>query len=193
MMKKRLAFYVFWEKDGVVRNYVTYYLRELKKVAEDILVIANGGMNPEGISKLKESGLDVLQRENYGIDFGAWKAAFEYRGWEEVCNYDQVILCNCSTYGPVFPFQEMFDEMEKRPSDFWGISRHPAKQKILVPGNPDSSILEHLQSYFLVFNRNVVNSHSFRIWWETLASTDNYEEEIGFHETKFTDYLQHHN
>ena len=189
-MKKRLAFYVFWEKEGIVRDYVSYYLEELKKVAEDILVIANGGMNKEGISKLENIGVEVFERENHGIDFGAWKAAFEHRGWDEVCNYDEVILCNCSTYGPVFPFQEMFDEMEKRPCDFWGISKHPAKQKFLVPDNPNSLIIEHLQSYFLVLNANVVNSDSFRKWWETLIPTDSYEEEIGFHETKFTDYLE---
>ncbi len=189
-MKKRLAFYVFWEKEGIVRDYVSYYLEELKKVAEDILVIANGGVNKEGIFKLENIGVEVFERENHGIDFGAWKAAFEYKGWDEVGNYDQVILCNCSTYGPVFPFQEMFDEMEKRFCDFWGISRHPAKQKFLVPDNPNSLILEHLQSYFLVLNANVVNSDSFRKWWETLVPTDSYEEEIGFHETKFTDYLE---
>lgn len=189
-MKKRLAFYVFWEKEGIVRDYVSYYLEELKKVAEDILVIANGGMNKEGISKLENIGVEVFERENHGIDFGAWKAAFEHRGWDEVCNYDEVILCNCSTYGPVFPFQEMFDEMEKRPCDFWGISKHPAKQKFFIPDNPESLILEHVQSYFLVLNKNVVNSLPFRDWWENLVQTDKYEEEVGLHETKFTGYLE---
>ncbi len=189
-MKKRLAFYVFWEKNGIVRDYVSYYLKELKKVAQNVLVIANGGMAENSKKELENFGIEVFERENHGIDFGAWKAAFDYKGWDNIIHYDQVILCNCSTYGPVFPFQEMFDEMEKRYCDFWGVSKHPAKQEFFISGNPDSLILEHLQSYFLVLNKNVLSSRFFRKWWEKLVSTDNYEEEVGFHETKFTEYLK---
>ena len=91
---KRLALYVFWEKDGIVRDYVTYYLNGLKEVAQDIVVIVNGKLTANGRQKLEAQGIDILVRENYGLDFAAWKAAFEYLGWDKVHSYDELILCN---------------------------------------------------------------------------------------------------
>lgn len=100
----RLALYVFWEKDGIVRDYVTYYLNALKEVAQDIIVIVNGKLSAEGRKKLEELGADILVRENEGLDFAAWKAALEDIGWDKLSLYDELILCNSSCYGPVYPF-----------------------------------------------------------------------------------------
>lgn len=187
---KRLALYVFWEKDGIVRDYVTYYLKALKKIAEDIIVIANGGVNLKGEQTLKNIGVELLKRENHGIDFGAWQDAIQQKGWDTLKHYDQLILCNCSTYGPVYPFQDMFNEMENRHCDFWGITKHPAVNTNFIPDNPETKILEHIQSYFIVFNKTAMMSEAFKDWWETLIPTDNYAEEVGLHETKLTHYLE---
>ena len=187
---KRLALYVFWEKNGVVRDYVTYYLKALKKIAKDIIVIANGGVNPEGEQTLKNIGVELLKRENHGIDFGAWQDAIQQKGWDTLKHYDQLILCNCSTYGPVYPFQDMFNEMENRHCDFWGITKHPTVNTNFIPDNPETQILEHIQSYFIVFNKTAMMSEAFKDWWETLIPTDNYAEEVGLHETKLTHYLE---
>lgn len=88
----RLALYVFWEKDGIVRDYVTYYLNALKEVAQDIIVIVNGKLSAEGRKKLEELGADILVRENEGLDFAAWKAALEDIGWDKLSLYDELIL-----------------------------------------------------------------------------------------------------
>lgn len=88
---KRLAFYTFWEKNGIVRKYVLTYLKGLQEVADRIIVIANGNLSTEGKETLERLGVDVLQRENRGIDFGAWKAAFDYLGWNEVRRFDELI------------------------------------------------------------------------------------------------------
>jgi len=187
---KRLALYVFWEKDGIVRDYVTYYLKELKKVTGDILVIVNGKLSASGRKKLEAVATDILVRENKGIDFGAWSAGIEYLGWDKVKSYDELILTNCSCYGPVYPFQEMFKTMDKRDCDFWGITRHPEMDIYLCAGDEKSKIIEHIQSFFLVFRKHVLTSGTFRLWWSSLQKAANYNEEIAYHETKFTSYLE---
>ena len=82
---KRLAFYTFWEKNGIVRKYVLTYLKGLQEVADRIIVIANGncqGMGKEGrLSVLAWMFCSVRIEE---LDFGAWKAAFDHLGWNEV-------------------------------------------------------------------------------------------------------------
>ena len=51
---KRLAFYTFWEKNGIVRKYVLTYLKGLQEVADRIIVIANGNLSTEGKETLEE-------------------------------------------------------------------------------------------------------------------------------------------
>ncbi len=141
---KRLAFYTFWEKNGIVRKYVLTYLKGLQEVADRIIVIANGNLSTEGKETLERLGVDVLQRENRGIDFGAWKAAFDYLGWNEVRRFDELILTNCSCYGPVYPFSESFQKMEGNSCDFWGLTLHQEDKKAqLIPDNPDSYVVNY--------------------------------------------------
>ena len=61
---KRLAFYTFWEKDGIVRKYVLTYLKGLQEVADKIIVIVNGKLSLEGKEKLEKLGITILQRAN---------------------------------------------------------------------------------------------------------------------------------
>ena len=187
---KRLALYVFWEKDGIVRDYVTYYLTSLQAVAQRILVIVNGKLSSSGRRKFESLGVEILLRENRGLDFSAWKAGLESIGWDTVYTYDELILCNCSCYGPVYPFSATFARMDEQDCDFWGMTRHPEANVCFVPGDANSLILEHLQSYFLVFRKKTFTNSHFRHWWDTLTAANNYQEEVGYHETKFTQYLE---
>ena len=57
---KRLAFYTFWEKDGIVRKYVLTYLKGLQEVADKIIVIVNGKLSLEGKEKLEKLGITIL-------------------------------------------------------------------------------------------------------------------------------------
>lgn len=151
--RKRLALYVFFEKKGVLHDYMEFYLKSLKEIAKDILVIANGRLSHESRDKLKNLDIDFLCRENKGFDFSAWRAGLEYKGWDTVRSYDELILCNCSCYGPIFPFSEMFSCMNERDCDFWGINRQPDKlEKYFIPGDPKSQMILHIQSYFYVFS-----------------------------------------
>lgn len=187
---KRLAFYTFWEKNGIVRKYVLTYLKGLQEVADRIIVIANGNLSTEGKETLERLGVDVLQRENRGIDFGAWKAAFDYLGWNEVRRFDELILTNCCCYGPVYPFSESFQKMEGNSCDFWGLTLHQEDKKAqLIPDNPDSYVRKHLQSFFIVLRQKVLLSDSFKSYWDRLKYSDSFLEEVYTHETQFTEAL----
>lgn len=187
---RRLALYVFWEKDGIVRDYVTYYLKGLQDVAQDITVIVNGKLSIESRKKLEELGVDILVRKNEGLDFAAWKEALLSKGWDEISKYDELILCNCSCYGPIYPFAETFQTMSARKCDFWGLTKHPRVDAFFVPGDPNTRIEEHIQSYFIVFRKKLLTSKHFRQWWENLVPAKGYKEEVGYHETKFSKYFE---
>lgn len=186
---KRLALYIFYNKDGYVADYVKYYVKALKEVTDRVVFIVNGHVQTEGKKEIESLGAEIFCRENKGLDFGAWKETILSIGFSGICCYDELILCNCSNYGPVYPLSEVFSEMESRTCDFWGITKHPFLGGQLISGDPSSAIVEHIQSYFIVFNKKVIESDAFRNWWKALEPTSNYLEEVAHHEIQFTQYL----
>lgn len=177
----RLAAYVFWERDGIVRDYVITYLKGLTAVADTLYVVVNGEIQLEGRRKIEEeTGATVLQRPNKGVDFWAYKTALEQEG-DGISAYDEVILCNCSCYGPVYPFAEMFEEMGKRDVDFWGVTEWPLN----AGGYQGTWVL----SYFMVFRPHLFLSPEWTYYWRNLPLVSSREECIEKHETKFTGYF----
>src|SRR5574344_1147980 len=92
----KLSLYVFWDKYGLVRNYLLFYLKELTKVSSKVIVIVNGDILSESLIQLKKIGCEVIVRDNHGLDFGAWQDALQYIGCDTLSKYDELILCNCT-------------------------------------------------------------------------------------------------
>ena len=189
----RLACYVFWEQKGDVHDHVAYYLKGLLEVARDVVVIVNGELSGQGRKRLETLGVDFFIRENAGLDFAAWQAALKRIGWDKLLQYDELILCNCSCYGPVYPFSEMFGEMEKRECDFWGINRQPdLPGKFIGDSGNRFPLKGHIQSYFYVFRQQALRSDAFREWWGELVPAKSYWEEVRSHELEFSGFLERH-
>lgn len=186
---KRLAIYFFYNKDGVVGDYVPYYLNELKKFCDETCVVVNAPLSAEGRDILEKSCNRLLVRANEGFDSWAYKYAIESYGYDNIKCFDELILSNFTCYGPVYPFSELFSTMDSRKCDFWGINRHPA-QPIYLTENKDSLINEHLQSYFLVFRSPILNDKSFKEYWDTLKPVRNYNEAIAHHEVRCTKFFE---
>ncbi len=188
--KKRCCICVFWDKQGIVRDYVTYYIKGLQEVAEKVIVTVNGILTEDSREKLKNLGVQVFQRENKGLDFGAWKDTIADIGYSELAKYDELIITNTTCYGPIYPLSEMFDEMEAKECDFWGITKHPNDGYCTIDGDEKSRVIEHIQSYFLVFNKNVILSDTFKNWWDNIEYYNDYNKVVGYYETKLTKYFE---
>ena len=188
--KKRCCICVFWDKQGIVRDYVTYYIKGLQKIAEKVIVTVNGIITDDSREKLRNLGVQVFQRENKGLDFGAWKDTIAKVGYQELAKYDELIITNTTCYGPIYPLSEMFDEMEAKECDFWGITKHPNGGYCTIDGNEKSRVIEHIQSYFLVFNKNVILSDTFKNWWDNIEYYNDYDKVVGYYETKLTKYFE---
>ena len=51
---KRLIIYFIFDKNGIVDDYITYMLEDLKKNSTEIAVVCNGKLNVEGRKKLEK-------------------------------------------------------------------------------------------------------------------------------------------
>lgn len=182
---RRIGIFVFFDANGIVDRYIPYMLEDLMKNLERLVVVVNGKITDEGKEILGKFSSDFVFRENKGFDTWAYKEGMDYIGWEQLSEYDEVVILNDTVMGPVYPFAEMFDAMAKRDVDFWGITRHYKDM-----ANPYNCVYgyipAHIQSYFEVFRQSFVKSEDFQNYWDNLFPINSYEDAVGKHEIVFT-------
>jgi len=188
---KRAAVFVFYDKEGVCDDYIAYYLEEIRSVCERLVIVSNGSVTPEArdiLFKYATPG-DVIVRENKGFDAWGYRAGLMHIGFESLADIDEVLITNDTVFGPVYPLAEIFDEMEVREElDFWGMTQHPAyeKEDLVTRNNPFGYVSEHLQTYFVVFRRRLMESEVFERFWRKLLPIEKYEEAVGKFESIMT-------
>lgn len=189
MSKQRVAVYFFYDKDGIIRDYNLFFIKSLKDVADKIVVVSNGSLTDNSLDSIKSLDVDIFIRENKGFDVWAYKEALEYINWKNVKKYKELILCNFTCYGPIYPFSEMFNEMGKRECDFWGVAKHPEQKNYLLP-NQKGWIYEHIMSYFIVVRHSMLNSPNFKYYWDNVPEIKTKTESTAYHETVFTKHFE---
>lgn len=184
---KRLVIYFFYDEDGIVDRYVEYMLEEMKKNASEIFIVCNGKLNSEGREKLSHlaGSSNVMVRENKGFDVWAYKEALEHYGWKKLEDFDEVVLMNHTIMGPIYPFSEMFEAMNKKDLDFWGLNMF---HKVMSnPFNIEYGYIPtHLQSHFIVVRNSLIRSTEFQSYWDNRPPINNYSDAVGKHEAIFT-------
>lgn len=144
---KRLGIFSYYDKNGIVDSYIEYLLDSLIDVIDDLIIVVNGKLTFEGKKIFLKYTKYIIVRENKGFDAGAYCCAIvSFLGKEQLCIWDEVVLCNNTFYGPFFSFKYIFEYMSLKSGDFWGLN--------FVENN----ITNHIQSYFLVFRKKIVQS-----------------------------------
>lgn len=183
---KRLLIFFFYDKQGIVDDYITYMLSDLKSNVTQIMLVSNGKINADGKEKLGLVVDRIFIRENIGFDVWAYKEGMEQYGWDELMKYDEVILMNFTMYGPLYPFKEMFEVMDRKDIDFWGITKHHGFDFDPFGTIPYGYIPEHIQSSFISIRNSMLASKEFQEYWDTMPPVNSYGEAVGKHEAIFT-------
>lgn len=185
----RLAIFQCYDKDGIIDGYIPYLLEDLKENLSRLVVVVNGKLTAEGRRSLEALTSDVFVREDAGFDAAAWRTAMvEYLGWDQVAQYDELVLINDTVFGPFYPFREVFEEMTDQPVDFWGLTAH-AESIVSYDGCPYPHIPVHIQPYFLVIRKKMHTSYEFKQYWETQPCFQTTYEVIAKNEIVFTKYF----
>ena len=184
---KRVAFYLFFDPEGQVDDYVVHKLSALREHVEHILVVSNSPISDEGKRRLATVADTVLERENKGFDVWGYKEAQEHFGWERLAEYDELILLNYTFFGPIFPFSELFDRMDAQDVDFWGITSHEAVTP--HPHHGVGSMAGHIQSHWIAVRREMFLSDEYRSYWTDMPMITSYFDSIDRHEGRFTSHF----
>lgn len=184
---KRLCIYLTYNKENIVQPYVGYMLSALRTHVETLCVVCNYPTILAGEEYVFPYVDEVFYRENKGFDGGAYKDALcSLLGWKKVSQYDELLLVNDSFFGPVNDLENCFDQMAEVDCDFWGIARNPHGKYVTI----DYDYRPHVQSYFLVFRKNVLRSSAFRDYFEDLNYAKTFAEGVCVFEIGINEYLE---
>lgn len=143
----KLALFCFYNKGGIVHNYIKYYLKSVAGVFDNIDIVINGDITDEGEHSLKRFARNIYKRENKGYDAGAYAEYFtRWSNEKEIKDCEQLLLFNDTVFGPLVPMEEIFSEMEKKEKDFWGILEQ------------SRGAFSFLSSFFLVYEKSVLKN-----------------------------------
>ncbi|WP_022711834.1 rhamnan synthesis F family protein [Pseudochrobactrum sp. AO18b] len=186
-MSRRIAVAFFYDEHGIVDDYMVHLLKSMKPFVERTVFVSNGQLTSDSMSAVKAVADEVLIRENIGFDVWAYRDGLEHIGFENLSQYDELILYNHTFYGPIFPFSEMFEKMEAMPLDFWGISMHGRLE--LNPFTLNGELPAHINSHFIAIRKKMFLSSHFSKYWKEMEKIESYEDSILKHETRFTKYF----
>lgn len=173
----RAAVFAHYDREGIVDDYVLFYLSSLRRLCDFIVFVSTADLSPGELGKAGNLADVAIKRENAGYDFFSYKVGLyelKKRGLE---NYFEIILCNDSVYGPLYPIEEMFASMEKSDADFWGVT-------------DSREIAHHIQSYFIVFRRPVFLSGLFSGFWAAMAPISDRIEVVRQYEAGLSQLLE---
>jgi len=183
---KRVLIYVIYENQPQLQSYKLFFLKALADLSDKVLIVLNSTLADTDVKKLEKFG-QVISRENTGYDTAAFRHGILLLK-DELSNFDELILVNDTNVGPMTDLSAVFQKMSTQKLDFWGIS-YGEKQADFTGFNPYGAIHEHLQSYFLVIEKNMFQTPEFLKYWENLSDTNSRNKAIGKHETVFTKYF----
>lgn len=143
---RRLLIYLTYDKQNIIDDYIGYFLHSIHTIVETLVVVCNMPKIEKGLYNLSAYADEIIYRENIGLDAGGFKDALcTYIGWERLEDYDEVILANDSFYGPFADIAGIFDKMESRNLDFWGLMKRGPGEYGTTGKDP-----EHILSFLCV-------------------------------------------
>jgi len=155
---KNLCLFAGFDRANTIQDYVLYYVKSLAKFC-DVYYLADCPMPEHELNKLAPYVKKAYAYRHNRYDFGSWAELIDKIGWYEIKKYDNLIICNDSCYGPLFDLEHIFNEMNQKETDFWGIT-----------DNNDRNY--HLQSYFISFKKNVLENRPFQDFFKTIEKQD---------------------
>ena len=181
----RLVVYVVYDRRGEVEDFVVHALAALRGHASHVMAVVNGSLSDAGRAKLEPVADSVLVRGNRGFDIWAHKDALAQVG--DLSSYDEVVLTNDTWFGPVRDFAPVFERMDARAVDFWGMTDFA--EEVPNPFTNEGRLPYHVQSFWIAVRSRMFLSDQWRRYWDELPEMPDYFDAVLKHEAVFTEHF----
>jgi rhamnosyltransferase len=151
---KRLAIYAHFDLQGALAPYARHHLEQLRAAFDRVVFVTTSILTPEARAAVDALADRVLAIPNAGRDFAMWRAALDV---EPVDDIDELLLTNSSLYGPFRSYREILAELDVVEFDYCGATEGLSPKW-------------HLQSFFLLFRKQVLRSPAFRAFWSSVLA-----------------------
>lgn len=140
-----LCLFAHFSLSNTVGEHVFHYLDHIRSCSFGVAFITASKINQSSLNRLTSINVDVIERENRGLDFASWAHG--------IAKYKQrlkgrLLLANDSVYGPFWPLKRALTKLTADRADWYGMVE-------------SLEICSHLQSWFLLFENHVVKSDAF--------------------------------
>lgn len=180
---KRLGIFIYYDQDGAVDASEEYLLNSLRDVLDRLIVVVNGQISDEGLRTIRDYADEIILRGNEGFDGGAYQDYFLHHvDRNKLQEYEELLFVNDTFYGPFYPWKRVFEQMELHTADFWGLTKHTG----FYSADLEMMVTEHIQTYFVVFKKQVFLSKAFSDFWIQMERIISYEDAIRNFEISLT-------
>ena len=153
-------------------------LKELRDRGFKILLVSNSKLSVEFNFWLVKRVDILIVRDNIGRDFGAYKCGFLYLNSEGYLKkISNLLLLNDSIIFPIIDTKYFWNRFLNIKSDLVGVYEN------FFPKY-------HLQSFFLLFNFNLINSEHLLLFWKKYANWNSRRHVIYSGEVKLSQFLK---
>lgn len=160
----KICIFAHFNSNSLVDDYVFHYLKELNKQGFDIVFVSTSEIIKEAQGKLSTLCKNLVIRQNIGYDFMSWKVGLDLIESKKI-NPDLILLANDSVYGPLFDLSNVFNDFKNKSVNIYGMT--------------DSYEVDyHIQSYFIIFDKQVLESKSWKTFWKEIQVYDDKTELI---------------
>ena len=175
---RELCLFVTFSENTEIKSYVASHIRSFVEKNIDVVLIVNTENFDRSIKNIDSipAKVAICVRENKGFDFGAWSQVMSELDLNSV---DRLYWVNDSIYGPLNDesFNKLIDRVRNSKFDFIGLTFN-------------NKYFYHLQSYFLVFNKRILNCDEFFVYIKNIMQLPVKSMVIEFYEVRLTQFLK---
>lgn len=180
---KRVAVLSCFTSSGHLPDTLFYLIHGIHEVADQVILVGDCPIIPSELDRLDGLVVYAQFERHQQYDFGSYKRGLSFArksGLLAPAYADELVFLNDSCYGPVYPFSESFNQMSRRPNDFWGYNYY------------SPNFQPHVSSYFMVFKRNIIDSMLLDQFLDRVQGVYDRGMVIATLETQLTGFLESH-
>lgn len=182
-LRSRVAVYLLYQPKGVLSSTIET-CRILEGLGYATLIVSNAKIGSGDIERLREVAWRIIQRPNYGYDFGGYRDGILFLNESGIIP-DSLIVMNDSIWFPLQTQDDLVSRMEVSGLDVCGTIVHHSFRKTFFRRRSTRVI----ESYFFMFSRTAVCSAAFKRFWKTYRLSSNKYNAVHRGERKVAEYM----
>lgn len=179
-MMRRLFLFAAYEEAGVVGESLLWYLKNLSKVG-DVVLVADSDIDASQLEVLEPYCLYAQAARHEEYDFGSYKRAYAWAASNlDLKSYNYIYMVNDSVYGPLYELEDYLQKMEAMGVPAFSLVLNPHKRH------------PHMQSWFIGLDRTVFLQEWFISFLASVKKEANKNDICVIYETGLTELITEH-